>query len=160
MLASGGLGVSRSLAMSSVTNRIAIRRSIDDVFAVLTNVEHTGTWFPGDIEEHWTSPPPHGLGSTRHAVVRRWGRETENDAVVTEYDPPHRAAMAGTTRGATFAATLLFHGDTDATTVEVTTDIMLAGAGRVVAPVFAAWYGRQWARGLETLRRLMESGDL
>ena len=146
--------------MSSVTNRIAIQRSIEDVFAVLTDVEHTGTWFPGDVEEHWTSPPPRGVGSTRHAIVRMWGRRTENDAVVTEYDPPHRAAMAGTSQGAPFAATLVFHGDAEATTVEVTTDIALGGAGRIVAPVFAAWYGRQWARGLETLKRMLESGEL
>ena len=88
--------------MSSVTNRIPIRRAIEDVFAVLTDVEKTGIWFPGDVDEHWTSPPPHGVGSTRHAVVRMRGRRTENDAVVTEYDPPYRAAMAGTSPNAPF----------------------------------------------------------
>ena len=50
--------------MSNVTNRITIQRSIEDVFAVLTDVEQTGTWFPGDVEEHWTSPTPRGVGST------------------------------------------------------------------------------------------------
>ena len=79
-----------------VTNRITIRRPIEDVFAVLTDVEKTGTWFPGNVKEHWTSPGPHGVGSTRHAVVTTFGRRTENDAVTTEYDPPHRAAMRGT----------------------------------------------------------------
>ncbi len=133
--------------MSSVTNRIAIHRSVEDVFAVLTDVERTGTWFPGDVEEHWTSPPPRGVGSTRHAVIRTWGRRTENDAVVTEYDPPHRAAMAGTSQGATFVATLVFLGDAETTTVEVTTDIALGGAGqdrgagvcRLVWPQVGAW---------------------
>jgi len=36
----------------SVTNRIAISRPIEDVFAVLTNVENTGKWFPGNVAEH------------------------------------------------------------------------------------------------------------
>ena len=54
--------------MSKVTNRITIVRPIDDVFAVLTDVEKTGRWFPGDVEERWTSSPPHGVGSTRHAA--------------------------------------------------------------------------------------------
>ena len=153
-------GCATIAAMSSVTNRITIQRPIDDVFAVLTDVEHTGTWFPLDVEEHWTSPAPRGVGSTRHAVVRLWGRRVENDAVVTEYEPPHRAAIAGTAQGATFAATLVFLGDAEATTVEVTTDIALGGVGRIVAPVIAAWYGRQWARGLETLKRMLESGEL
>jgi hypothetical protein len=146
--------------MSSVTNRITIRRPIEDVFAVLTDVERTGTWYPGDVEEHWTSPPPHGVGSTRHAVVRMWGRTVENDAVVTEYEPPFRAGMAGTTPNAPFVATLAFSRFGDATRVEVTTGFALRGVSRVAGPLVAVWYGRSWARGLRTLKRLMESGAL
>jgi uncharacterized protein YndB with AHSA1/START domain len=73
--------------VTRVTNRITIDRPIADVFGVITDVEQTGRWFPGDVEEHWTSPEPHGVGSTRHAVVTVLGRRTENDAVVTAYDP-------------------------------------------------------------------------
>jgi uncharacterized protein YndB with AHSA1/START domain len=146
--------------MSSLTNRVTIRRPIEDVFAVLTDVEKAGVWFPGDVEEHWTSPPPHGVGSTRHAIVRMGGKRTENDAVVTEYDPPHRAAMAGTSPNAPFVATLVFRRDGEATAVEVTTELLLRGPTRIAGPFFAAWYGRAWARGLKTLKRLMESGEL
>jgi uncharacterized protein YndB with AHSA1/START domain len=146
--------------MSRVTKRITIRRPIEDVFAVLTDVEKTGIWFPGDVEEHWTSPLPHGVGSTRHAVVRMRGRRTENDAVVTEYDPPYRAAMAGTSPNAPFVATLVFSREGEATFIEVTTEFALRGASRFAGPFFAAWYGRAWARGLETLKGLMESGEL
>jgi uncharacterized protein YndB with AHSA1/START domain len=146
--------------VSSVTNEITIRRPIDEVFAVMTDVERTGAWFPGDVREHWTSPPPHGVGSTRHAVVRMRGRRSENDAVVTEFDPPNRAAMAGTSPNAPFVATLVFSFDDEGTHVVVTTDLMLRGASRIVGPFVAAWYGRAWARGLETLKRMMESGEL
>jgi uncharacterized protein YndB with AHSA1/START domain len=146
--------------MSSVTNRITIRRPIEDVFAVVTDVEKTGIWFPGDVEEHWTSPPPRGVGSTRHAVVRMRGRRSENDAIVTEYDPPYRAAMAGTSPNAPFVGTLVFRREGESTLVEVTTVFALRGASRIAGPLFAAWYGRAWARGLETLKRLMESGEL
>jgi len=146
--------------MSSVTSRVTIRRPIEDVFAILTDVEYTGTWFPGDVEEHWTSPEPRGIGSTRHAVVRMWGRRVENDAVVTEYDPPHRAAMAGTSPNAPFVASLVFRREADATVVEVRTAFAFRGAARIAAPIFTAWYGRAWARGLETLKQMMESGQL
>jgi uncharacterized protein YndB with AHSA1/START domain len=83
----GGIDVG-STQMSSVINSITIRRPIEDVFAVLTDVEQSGKWFPGNVEEHWTSPAPHGVGSTRHAVVTMLGRRTENDAMATEYQPP------------------------------------------------------------------------
>ena len=146
--------------MSRFTIRTTIRRPIEDVFAVLTDVEKSGVWFPGDVEEHWTSPPPHGVGSTRHAVVRMGGRTTENDAVVTEYDPPHRAAMAGTSPNAPFVGTFDFKRDGEATRVEVAIELSLRGPARIVGPVFAAWYRRAWVRGLQTLKVMMEANEL
>ena len=146
--------------MASVTNRITIERPIDDVFAVMTDVERTGTWFPGDVEEHWTSPPPHGIGSTRHAVVTMFGRRQENDAVTTEFDPPHRAAMRGTTSNAPFVVTLTFATAGDATDVEVLSEISLHGVARVFGPPFAIVYGRMWARGLSKLKQMMEAGEI
>jgi uncharacterized protein YndB with AHSA1/START domain len=146
--------------MSIARNTIAIRRPIEDVFEILTDVEQTGKWFPGNVEEHWTTPPPHGVGSTRHAIVTLFGRRTENDAVATEYDPPHRAAMRGTTPNAPFEATLTFAPDGHGTRVKVITDFHLVGWTRVFGPVVAAMYGRLWARGLTNLKRMMESGEL
>ena len=146
--------------MSSITNTITINRPIEDVFAVLTDVEETGKWFPGDVEEHWTSPAPHGVGSTRHAVVTMLGRRTENDAVATEYKPPHRAVMMGTSPNAPFVVELTFARDGDDTDVEVISEIGLRGAARLLGPLVTAMYGRAWARGLANLKRLMESGAL
>lgn len=146
--------------MSKVTNRITIDRPIEDVFAVMTNVENTGTWFPWHVEERWTSPPPHGVGSTRHAVATVFGRRSENDAVVTEYQPPHRAVMQGTSPNARFLGTLTFAPDRDGTRVEVVSDIGLHGAMRIFGPLVAFIYGRAWARGLANLKRLMESKAL
>ncbi len=144
--------------MATVTSSIVINRPIEDVFAVLTDVEQTRKWFPGDVEEHWTSPPPHGVGSTRHAVVRMFGRRTENDAVTTEYEPPHRATMAGTTPNASFVATLTFASEPGGTRVVVTTDFKLRGAMRILGPVVVTVYGRGWDRGLANLKEMMESG--
>ncbi len=146
--------------MPRVTSSITIRRPIEDVFATLTDVENTEKWFPGNVQEHWTSPSPHGVGSTRHAVVTMLKRRTENDAVTTEYQPPHRAAMKGTSRNAPFLVLLQFAPDGDGTRVEVTSEIALRGANRIVGPVVSALYGRSWARGLANLKRMMESGVL
>jgi len=143
-----------------VTNSIAIRRPIEDVFGVLTNVENTGKWFPGNVEEHWTSPLPHGVGSTRHAVATVLGRRTENDAVATEFQPPHRAAMKGTSPNAPFLVVLTFARVGDGTRVEVTSEIRLRGAMRILGPVVTLVYGRACARGLAHLKELMEAGQL
>jgi uncharacterized protein YndB with AHSA1/START domain len=146
--------------VSTARSSITIDRSIEDVFGVLTNVENTATWFPWKVAEHWTSPPPHGVGSTRHAVVAMFGRKSENDAVTTEYDPPRRAAMRGLSPNAPFHAVLEFRSTPAGTRVDVTTTMEPPGVARLVGPIFTALYGRAWTRGLETLKRLMESGAL
>ena len=146
--------------MATVSSSIVINRRIEDVFAVLTDVEQTGKWFPGDVEEHWTSPPPHGVGATRHAVVNMFGRRTENDAITTVYEPPHRAGMAGTTPNAPFDAILTFAPEAGGTRVVVTTTFTLRGAMRILGPVVTGVYGRGWSRGLANLKGLMESGAL
>jgi uncharacterized protein YndB with AHSA1/START domain len=143
-----------------IRSSIVINRPIEDVFAVLTNVEHTGTWFPVDVTEWWTSEPPHGVGSTRRARVKMGLFTTENDAMVTVYEPPHRAAMKGTSPNAPFEATLTFEPANGGTRVDA--DIVLSGRGpaRLVAGIFAGWYGRSWRRGLIKLKTMMEAGEL
>jgi len=151
---------SKGAVVARVVSSICIRRPIDDVFAVLTDVEKTGAWFPGDVEEHWTSPPPHWMGATRHAVVRMFGRRTENDAVATEYDPPRRAAMQDTSPNAPFHVSLDFRREGDVTQVAVTSEIALRGVTRIFGPLVAGTYGRAWARGLANVKQMMESGQL
>lgn len=89
-----------------------------------------------------------------------FGRRTENDAIVTVFEPPDRAAMTGTSPNAPFVVTLSFRREGDGTRVDVTTDLLLRGPARILGPLVARWYGRQWRLGLENLKRLMESGDL
>ena len=139
---------------------VTIRRPIEDVFAVLTDVTKTGRWYPARVEEWWTSPPPHGVGSTRRARVRVIGRPVENDAVVTAYDPPRLAAMKGTSRSAPFAVTLAFEPVADGTRVVVDQSFDLHGPMRIIAPLFIRAYERGWTRGLENLKHLMEAGEL
>ncbi len=42
----------------------------------------------------------------------------------------------------------------------ITTELSLRGPTRIVGPFFVGWYGRAWGRGLETLKRMMESEEL
>lgn len=143
-----------------VSNSITIRRPIEDVFAALTNVENTEKWFPAKVKEWWTSDPPHGVGSTRHAVVTMGWFRTENDAVATVYEPPRRAVMTGTSRNAPFKATLEFLPVEGGARVDVVTELLLRGPAQFFGPLFARWYGGNWAQGLIRLKTMMESGEL
>jgi carbon monoxide dehydrogenase subunit G len=144
----------------AVHSSIVINRPIEDVFAVLTNVENTGKWFPGNVKEWWTSPPPHGVGSTRRARVKMGLMTTENDAVTTVYEPPHRAGMKGTSKNAPFDAMLTFEAVEGGTRVETNIDLLMTGPAKLFGGIFTRWYGKSWDQGLVNLKRMMEAGEL
>lgn len=145
---------------SRTSSSITIARPIEEVFAALTNVENTQKWFPANVKEWWTSEPPHGVGSTRHAVATIGWFRSHNDAVVTVFEPPRRAAMRGTSKNAPFEATLSFSPVEGGTRVDVATDLFLRGPAKLLGPTFTRWYGGNWDRGLLKLKALMESGQL
>ena len=117
---------------------VEILRPIEAVFAVLTDVTLTGRWYPAKVEEWWTTPPPHGIGSIRRARVTAMGRATENDAVVTAFEPPRRAAMKGLSSTAPFEVTLDFRPIAGGTHVVVHSTLHFRGLMRLVGPAFAA----------------------
>lgn len=139
---------------------IEIKRPIEDVFAVLTDVTKTGRWYPAKVEEWWTTPPPHGVGSVRRARVLVMGRGVENDAIVTAYEPPRLAAMKGLSRSAPFEANLSFEPVEGGTRVEVETTFHLRGVMRLIGPMFVKNYERGWDVGMANVRRMMEAGEL
>jgi len=145
---------------SSVQSSVVIERPIEDVFAVLTNVENTGKWFPGNVHEWWTSPPPHGVGSTRRARVKMGPFTIENEALATIYEPPNRAVMRGTSKNAPFEAELRFTAVDGGTRVDTRIDFFMTGATRLLEGVFIRRYGRSWDQGMVSLKRMMESGEL
>lgn len=145
--------------VSSVHSSIVIARPIKDVFAVLTNVENTGKWFPANVQEWWTSPPPHGVGSTRRARVKVGPLTIENDAVATVYEPPTRAVMKGT-RNAPFEADLRFASVEGGTRVDAIIEMFMRGPAKLFGPLFVRSYGKNWNQGMVNLKRMMEAGEL
>lgn len=141
-------------------HRVTILRPIEDVFAVLTDVTLTGRWYPVQVEEWWTTQPPHGVGSVRRARVTLLGRAMENDAVVTEYEPPRRAAMKGLSPSAPFDIRFAFEPIDGGTFVNVDSTFNLRGVMRLIGPLFISRYERGWERGLANLKQLMEADEL
>ncbi len=139
---------------------IEIQRPIADVFAVMTDVTRTGDWYPAEVEEWWVTPPPYGVGSVRRARVKLMGRATQNDAVVTEFEPPNHAAMKGLSSMAPFEMRFDFTPTATGTRVEADSTFHLRGVMRLIGPLFIGWYERGWDRGLANLKHMMEAGEL
>lgn len=47
-----------------------LEASAAEVFAILEDTSSWPRWFPDFKEARWTSAPPHGVGSTREAIVK------------------------------------------------------------------------------------------
>lgn len=143
--------------MFTVTEVVVIARSRSDVFAYLTDAGRRPEWDDTVISESLTSPPPVGVGSTIHSVMRVMGREVEFDWQVTEYVPPGRMAISST-RG-TFPTSLLFdladHGD--ATRVSATIDGEPSGMLRLVEPMIEDTIRSTLATGLGRVVRILEA---
>jgi carbon monoxide dehydrogenase subunit G len=146
--------------MATLVRSTTIARPIDEVFAVVTDVTNTGKWFPGDVVETWTTPPPHGVGSVRRAVFPAMGRRMENDATVTEFDPPHRGVLVGAQQGISWTGTVECTAVDDGTRLVFTFEAKASGAMRLLLGPFMNLYGNSWTTGLVNLKRMMESGEL
>ena len=90
------------------TVSITIERPIEDVFAVLTDVEKTPTWYPAVIEERMTSDGPLGVGSSRISISKSFGIRNENEAVVTSLEPNRAVTIRSISSEVPFEITITF----------------------------------------------------
>jgi uncharacterized protein YndB with AHSA1/START domain len=138
---------------------ITIDRRVEDVFAVLTDVEKTRLWSADAEEEHMTTDPPVGVGSTRHAVGRMLGRRMENDAEVTAFEPNRAWTMKSLT-GPSWEASATFRAVDGGTRVDFSWSFGLGGALALFRPLLMIMFRRRFSADLRRLKDLMESGAL
>jgi uncharacterized protein YndB with AHSA1/START domain len=146
---------SSAVARMSVT----IGRPVEDVFAVLTDPALTPRWSAPAVEEAWITPPPHGVGSRRRAVVRGFGRRSENVTELTAIEP-NRSWQMTSVSGPRFVAEARFEPVDRGTRVELTYAFDFGRATRLVGPVVSRMFTAQFDRDLARLKTLMESGRL
>lgn len=139
---------------------ITIKRSVEDVFAVLSDVEATPKWSSNALEEKMTSAGPVGVGSTRRAVVRSFGLTAENEAEVTEFEPNRRIALQGLSGEFPFRVSMDFERLTGATRVDWTWELAPRGFRKLAGPLLSRLFTRQFRKDLNTLRDMMEAGAL
>jgi len=139
---------------------VTINRPIEDVFAVLSNPETGPKWSSIAIEEKWTSPEPHGVGSTFRSAGKILGRRIEADHEVTVFEPNHRIAMK-TESGPTAGRLLMtFEQVEGGTKVVFDAEFEARGLVKLAKPLWMKLGRRQWDRDLATLKSLMEARAL
>jgi len=73
--------------MLKIETSVIINRSVEDVFAVLSNVENNPKWSAVFLDAKKTSDGPIGVGTTWRIVGKAFGQRIESELEVTEYEP-------------------------------------------------------------------------
>jgi hypothetical protein len=153
--------LAKSWWAAPVKQAINIRRSVEDVFAIIADPAYDHRWSSAVIEAGISTPPPTGVGTTAHYVSRIFGRRLEYDWVITEFELNRR--LVGRTEGAPTPARAalsvepMSDGETRLTVVYW---IERGGVVRLIWPL-ARWLGnRAWRQAFRTLKELMEANAL
>lgn len=145
--------------MAEARLSVIIERPIEDVYAVLTDLEKTPKWSAPAVEEHWITPGPVGIGSIRHATTRFMGRTSENEAQLTAIEPNRSWAMKSVS-GPSFTVSAAFEPVESGTRVDWTWSFNFRGPLKLMESLVTSMFGRQFAKDLARLKELMESGAL
>ena len=136
-----------------------IKRPVDEVFAVMSDLSMNPKWISAVSETTKTSEGPIGVGTTWHSVGKFLGRRVESDTVYTEFEPNRKFTFEATTP---FPMTVAFTFESVAggTGVEQVVDAEPGGFFKLAGPLLVAAAKRQFQNDLDTLRDLMEADAL
>jgi uncharacterized protein YndB with AHSA1/START domain len=137
---------------------IRINRTVEVVFAALTDLTTYPHWQAGLVEYRQTSAGPLTVGSTGIAVRTVMGQRTESTWQVTELIPNTRYTVKGASGPLAFelAHTLQPAGD-GSTTLQVCFQAQPTGLLKIAEPVLAGAITRDFEEGHQHLKALLES---
>jgi len=81
--------------MLKIESTTVINRPVEEVFAVLSNLENSPKWSSAFLEVKKTSQGPLGVGTTWRAVQKAFGQRLESEVEVTEYESNRMWAQKG-----------------------------------------------------------------
>jgi uncharacterized membrane protein len=79
--------------MLKIESTTVINRSVEEVFAVLSNVENNPKWSSAFLEVNKTSEGPIGIGTIWRGVGKFLGKQLEVEIEQTEYEPNRKSAQ-------------------------------------------------------------------
>jgi len=137
-----------------------IKRPVEDVFAVLSNVENNPKWSSVALEAEQTSPGPIGVGTTARFVGKFLGRRIESESEVTEFEPNRKYSWKSKSGPFPIKASTTFEQIEGGTRVNTTAEAEPGGFFKLAEPLIMSMGKRQFQNDLDSLRDLMEANAL
>jgi uncharacterized membrane protein len=79
--------------MLKIESTTVIKRPVEEVFAVLSNLENNLKWDSVALEVKKTSEGPIGVGTTWRILQKAFGKRLEIEAKFTEYEPNRKTTL-------------------------------------------------------------------
>ena len=134
---------------------IAIERSPEDVFELLTDIGRLPEWQTSAIEAHSDGPLEQG---SRVAEKRRLlGREVDSELEVVAYEPPTRLTLRSLGGPVNFTVDHELAAKGGGTELTFVAEAQPRGALRLAEPVLARTAEQQFRQDFDRLKELLES---
>jgi carbon monoxide dehydrogenase subunit G len=138
---------------------IVINRPLDEVFAILSDLENNLKWRSGMIEAKKTSAGPIGVGTTYRMINNVLGLRIEGEVEVTEYEPNRKYATVNKS-GAPIETRRTFEPLEGRTRVTFIVKAELGGVIKLAQPLVASMAKRRVESDAANLKDLMEAHAL
>jgi uncharacterized protein YndB with AHSA1/START domain len=140
---------------------VTIARPVEDVFAVLSDVEKVPLWSGNTISETLLTPGPLRKGSRRRAVVRGIaGRTMENEAEMVEFEPNRRMVVKVLNAPVPADIVIEFTSVDGGTRLDWTGTVSPRGILAPTAFLIARFYRVAFEKDLRNLKAMMDSRRL
>ncbi len=146
--------------MAQVEISTTIKRPVEDVWAVISNVENNPKWSSAALEAKQTSTGPIGVGTTARYVGKFLGRRIESESVVTEFEPNRKYTWDSTSGPFPIKGSVTLEPIEGGTRVNATFDAEPAGFFKLAEPLVMSMGKRQFQGDLDNLKDLMEANAL
>lgn len=137
-----------------------IKRSPEDVFAVVSDPETAPKWSSGSLESTKTSAGPVGIGTTARSVSKLLGRRIESEMEMTEFEPNRRFVTRSTSGPFPIQATVTVEPANGGTRVDATIEAEPGGFFKLAEPLLVSVAKRQFQNDFDNLKDLMEANAL
>jgi uncharacterized protein YndB with AHSA1/START domain len=146
---------------ASTTMTVTIARSVQDVFAVLSDVGNVAIWSSNTIEETLLTPGPLRKGSRRRAVLKGFaGRTMQNEAEMVEFEQDRRMIVEVLDAPVPVRIVIEVTPVDGGTRLDWTGIVSPRGILGPTAPLIARFYRMVFEKDLRNLKTLMECGEL
>jgi len=146
--------------MLKIETSIVINRPVEEVFAVLSNVENNSKWSSAFLEAKQTSAGPIGVGTTWRVVQKALGQRIEGEVEVTEYEPNQKWAQKSKSGPFPVEVWQTYEPVAGGTRVSIVLEAEPGGFFKLAEPLLKAMLKRNIENDLANLKDLMDAHAL